>query len=165
MVEIVNAISEVFGHMLSVVFTDDNAEKLVLRIRALNEAKNNNTMDDDADDDAEGFLRRIEKSLLSELKLRGVAGVTKVYMREDNVAQLGADGKTMRSEWILDTEVCRSKNCGVLAHLGVHVCRASICWRFSRSRKSIIDARTRRRSPRRWTCSALKHAARRCWAK
>jgi DNA-directed RNA polymerase II subunit RPB1 len=46
---------------LSCIATDDNAEKLVLRLRVINEAKSHTSGDDTAaDDDDEGFLRRIE---------------------------------------------------------------------------------------------------------
>jgi hypothetical protein len=63
--------------------TDDNAEKLVMRLRVIKEAKDNNADEAAAVlDDQEGFLRKIENTLLSEMKLRGVERIRKVYMRE-----------------------------------------------------------------------------------
>jgi hypothetical protein len=54
-VEIVNAIANEFAHDLSCVFTDDNAEKLVLRIRVINDAKDVNV----------GYVIYISRRLLS----------------------------------------------------------------------------------------------------
>eukprot|EP00929_Paragymnodinium_shiwhaense_P038765 TRINITY_DN20448_c0_g1_i1.p1 TRINITY_DN20448_c0_g1~~TRINITY_DN20448_c0_g1_i1.p1 ORF type:complete len:1833 (+),score=513.23 TRINITY_DN20448_c0_g1_i1:101-5599(+) len=97
---------------LDCIFTDDNAEELVLRIRLLKEAAD---MDlppqpfdptDDKEDKDYKFLRSIESNILKEMTLKGVLGIKKVFMREDNVSKYNeAAGKFERGkEWVLDTD-------------------------------------------------------------
>eukprot|EP01117_Protostelium_nocturnum_P012755 TRINITY_DN4718_c0_g2_i1.p1 TRINITY_DN4718_c0_g2~~TRINITY_DN4718_c0_g2_i1.p1 ORF type:complete len:1744 (-),score=622.93 TRINITY_DN4718_c0_g2_i1:65-5296(-) len=106
--EIVERIFRDFGSDLSVIFNDDNAEKLILRVRVVN--------DDDSkysDENAEGstddeFLKKIESNMLSEMTLRGIKGITKVFMRKLTKRNEydRASGKPIEKfeEWILDTE-------------------------------------------------------------
>ena len=93
---------------LHVIVSDDNADKLVIRIRILNEhAPNPDDMADDIgigqDDDV--FLRRLEKNILGKLKLRGIEDVKKVFLRKgkkkiwDDKEGFGA-----QDEWILETD-------------------------------------------------------------
>ncbi|CAF3252709.1 unnamed protein product [Rotaria sp. Silwood2] len=85
MEQIYEKIAEKFGEDLSVIFTDDNAEKHVLRIRILDQLKskidNDETLEDDTrkmDDDV--LLRHIEDILLSTLTLKGIKSISKVYI-------------------------------------------------------------------------------------
>lgn len=57
---------------INVIFSDDNADKLVLRLRLTNKSKS--TTDDDEDKtkmDDDSYLRSLETYLLSNLKLKG----------------------------------------------------------------------------------------------
>uniref|UniRef100_A0A7R9ZZU0 DNA-directed RNA polymerase n=1 Tax=Pyrodinium bahamense TaxID=73915 RepID=A0A7R9ZZU0_9DINO len=97
---------------LDCIFTDDNAEELVLRIRLLKETQEMNQEPgpfdpaDDREDKDFKFLRSIEANILKEMSLKGIIGIKKVFMREDTIAAYNeAKGKFERSkEWVLDTD-------------------------------------------------------------
>ena len=78
-----------FQRDIDCIFTDDNAEELVLRIRLLKEVQDVNAeplpfdpLDDKEDKDYK-FLRSIEANILKEMSLKGILGIKKVFMRED----------------------------------------------------------------------------------
>lgn len=117
MVEISTEVAREYGSDLNVEFSDDNADDLVVRVRIVNDAPNNGgtlfdengePIDDDADvgQDDDVFLKRLEKNMLGNLKLRGVDHVKKVFMRggakravwDENV------GFGVRDEWVLETD-------------------------------------------------------------
>jgi len=97
---------------LDCIFTDDNAEELVLRIRLLKEVQEMNAEagpfdpGDDKEDKDFKFLRSIEANILKEMTLKGLIGIKKVFMREDTTSAYDeAKGKFERSkEWVLDTD-------------------------------------------------------------
>jgi len=145
MAELVNTVHAEFDMDISCIVTDDNAEKLVMRLRVIKEAKDNNADEAAAVlDDQEGFLRKIENTLLSEMKLRGVERIRKVYMREVETRVVDdVVGVTKRKEWLLDTEGVnllavmsspavdhrRTKSTDIveiLNVLGIEACRASL---------------------------------------
>jgi len=97
---------------LDCIFTDDNAEELVLRIRLLKEVNEMN-MEAGAFDPADEkedrdfkFLRSIESNMLKEMTLAGILGVKKVFMREETIARYNEDkgGFARSKEWVLDTD-------------------------------------------------------------
>jgi DNA-directed RNA polymerase beta' subunit len=145
MAELVNTVHAEFDMDISCIVTDDNAEKLVMRLRVIKEAKDNNADEAAAVlDDQEGFLRKIENTLLSVMKLRGVERIRKVYMREVETRVVDdVVGVTKRKEWLLDTEGVnllavmsspavdhrRTKSTDIveiLNVLGIEACRASL---------------------------------------
>lgn len=101
-----------FGDDLNCIFNDDNAEKLVLRIRIMNnddakfqdEEEQLDKMDDDV------FLRCIEANMLTDMTLQGIEAISKVYMNlpnEDNKKRvtITEEGEFKHiSEWILETD-------------------------------------------------------------
>mmetsp|Transcript_95530 Transcript_95530/g.270214 ORF Transcript_95530/g.270214 Transcript_95530/m.270214 type:complete len:1889 (+) Transcript_95530:67-5733(+) len=98
---------------LDCIFTDDNAEELVLRIRLLKEQAELEQMEprpfdptDDKDDKDFKFLRSIEANILKEMTLKGILGIKKVFMREETIAKyMEPAGKFERTkEWVLDTD-------------------------------------------------------------
>eukprot|EP00933_Yihiella_yeosuensis_P079066 TRINITY_DN9115_c0_g3_i4.p1 TRINITY_DN9115_c0_g3~~TRINITY_DN9115_c0_g3_i4.p1 ORF type:complete len:946 (+),score=194.66 TRINITY_DN9115_c0_g3_i4:629-3466(+) len=101
-----------FLNDLDCIFTDDNAEELVLRIRLLKELDQLNQEpgpfdpNDDTEDKNFKFLRNIEANILKEMSLKGILGIKKVFMREDTVQVYNeALGKFERNkEWVLDTD-------------------------------------------------------------
>jgi DNA-directed RNA polymerase II subunit RPB1 len=117
MSEIVKEVANEYGGDLHVEHSDDNAEELVVRIRIVNDVPYNaNT--DGGDDGAHGmqevevgqeddvFLKRLEKSLLGSLKLRGVDHVKKVFMRggAKQTTWDNDNGFGTRNEWVLETD-------------------------------------------------------------
>lgn len=119
MEEIVGVISSEYGSDLHVVPSDINADELVLRVRIVNDLpytggnggldENGNPIheDDDADVGQEDdvFLKRLEKSLLTTLKLRGVEDVKKVFMREQKTSTWDEEkGFGTKNEWVLETD-------------------------------------------------------------
>lgn len=71
-----------FGDDLNCIFNDDNAEKLVLRIRIMNSDDGKMQDEEDAVDKMEDdmFLRCIEANMLSDMTLQGIEAIGKVYM-------------------------------------------------------------------------------------
>jgi len=101
-----------FCNDLDCIFTDDNAEELVLRIRLLKEQEHLNQApgpfdpNDDTEDKNFKFIRNIEANILKEMSLKGILGIKKVFMREDSVSRYSQkEGKFERTkEWVLDTD-------------------------------------------------------------
>lgn len=88
---------------MHVICNDDNADKLVIRVRLVNDGAEKS--DGDGEEDQE-FLKKIESSMLSEMTLRGIEGIRRVFMRKPNreVVDPSTGALTMVSEWVLDTE-------------------------------------------------------------
>ncbi|EEE68068.1 hypothetical protein OsJ_26081 [Oryza sativa Japonica Group] len=104
MADIAEKINHEFDDDLSCIFNDDNADKLILRVRITNdEAPKGEIQDESAEDDV--FLKKIESNMLTEMALRGIPDINKVFIKygkvnkfEDNV------GFKADNEWMLDTE-------------------------------------------------------------
>ncbi|XP_047984620.1 DNA-directed RNA polymerase II subunit RPB1-like [Leguminivora glycinivorella] len=113
MEQIAEKINTEFGGDLICIFNDDNAEKLVLRIRVINtdinkfdnnEEENRDKMEDDV------FLRYIESNILSDMTLRGIESIDKVYMhlpqtdaKKRIIINERGEFKAI-SEWLLETD-------------------------------------------------------------
>ena len=92
------------------IFSNDNAAKLVLQIRFKQDdadkgsggagAEGEEMQDDDI------FLKKVEENLLNTMELRGIKGITKVFMREEKRSRFLPNGSYDASEtaWMLDTE-------------------------------------------------------------
>ncbi|XP_005100330.1 DNA-directed RNA polymerase II subunit RPB1 [Aplysia californica] len=101
-----------FGDDLNCIFNDDNAEKLVLRIRIMNSDENKYQDEDEVVDKMEDdvFLRCIEANLLSDMSLQGLEAIAKVYMHlpttdDKKRIQITDDGEFKSiTEWILETD-------------------------------------------------------------
>jgi DNA-directed RNA polymerase II subunit RPB1 len=104
MAEVAERITAEFSDDLTCIFSDDNADKLVLRIRILNE----DAMKDDAyDADDDVFLKRIESHMLQKLTLQGIPDIRKVALRDTKRTfpdPNGTNGYNTENEWMLDTE-------------------------------------------------------------
>ena len=110
MEQIAEKINAGFGDDLNCIFNDDNAEKLVLRIRIRNsdEKMDEDEQLDKMEDDV--FLRCIEASMLSDITLQGIESIIKVYMHlptTDNkkrviITETG-EYKAV-AEWLLETD-------------------------------------------------------------
>ena len=83
MLEIASKITEFFGNGVHVIYTDDNSQTgLVLRVRILvqDEDRLGETEETVSGSEDHELLRRMQKQLLENLHLRGVAGIRKVRL-------------------------------------------------------------------------------------
>ncbi|KAG0710566.1 DNA-directed RNA polymerase II subunit RPB1 [Chionoecetes opilio] len=83
MEQISQKINSGFGDDLNCIFNDDNAEKLVLRIRIIvgDEKLGGDDTEEQVDKmEDDTFLRCIEANMLNDLTLQGVDTISKVYM-------------------------------------------------------------------------------------
>ena len=104
MADIAEKINHEFDDDLSCIFNDDNADKLILRVRITNdEAQKGEIQDEYGEDDV--FLKKIESNMLTEMALRGIPGINKVFIKEGNVNKFeDNDGFKTEKGWMLDTE-------------------------------------------------------------
>lgn len=113
MSEIGAEITNEYGTDLHVEVSDDNAEELVIRVRIVNDAPAMQQAEDgnpdenpDVGSDDDAFLKRLEKSMLGSLKLRGLDQVKKVFMRGGAKRATWDDNKGfgVKDEWVLETD-------------------------------------------------------------
>ncbi|XP_037492745.1 DNA-directed RNA polymerase II subunit RPB1 [Jatropha curcas] len=104
MADIAEKINLEFDDDLTCIFNDDNAEKLILRIRIMNDEAPKGELDDEsAEDDV--FLKKIESNMLTEMALRGIPDINKVFIKNGKVSKFDEkDGFKTAEEWMLDTE-------------------------------------------------------------
>ncbi|KAL9356858.1 hypothetical protein Peur_050111 [Populus x canadensis] len=104
MADIAEKINHEFDDDLTCIFNDDNAEKLILRIRIMNdEAPKGELNDESAEDDV--FLKKIESNMLTEMALRGIPDINKVFIKNAKVSSFDeSEGFKTTEEWMLDTE-------------------------------------------------------------
>ena len=154
MEQISEKINAGFGDDLNCIFNDDNAEKLVLRIRIMNSG------DDDKDGDEQEqadkmeddmFLRCIEANMLSDMTLQGLEAISKVYMHlpvpgmNEKKRIIITDNGEFKpiSEWLLETDgtalmrvlserdvdpvrTCSNDICEIFSVLGIEAVRKSV---------------------------------------
>ncbi|KPV73620.1 uncharacterized protein RHOBADRAFT_54819 [Rhodotorula graminis WP1] len=140
-------IAETFDQDLFVIWSEDNAEKLVIRCRALKGASSSQDKEGEADDDEDDedvFLKQLESQMLGSIALRGVEGIDRVFMMEQKRPTLNAAGEFHTpNEWVLETDginlrkvLCTegvdptrtlSNSCvEILEVLGIEAARASV---------------------------------------
>eukprot|EP00271_Cylindrocystis_brebissonii_P003385 TRINITY_DN1429_c0_g6_i1.p1 TRINITY_DN1429_c0_g6~~TRINITY_DN1429_c0_g6_i1.p1 ORF type:complete len:1954 (-),score=319.86 TRINITY_DN1429_c0_g6_i1:2079-7940(-) len=96
-------IKQEFKDDLSYVFSDDNARKLILRVRIVNDDAGKGEVADAHDDDV--FLKKIEGNILTDMVLRGIPDIKKVFLREHKQPTFTDErGFFQELEWVLDTE-------------------------------------------------------------
>ncbi|XP_003425653.2 DNA-directed RNA polymerase II subunit RPB1 [Nasonia vitripennis] len=115
MEQIAEKINAGFGDDLNCIFNDDNAEKLVLRIRIMNSEDNKFTDTQEVEESVDKmeddmFLRCIEANMLSDMTLQGIEAIGKVYM---HLPQTDAKKRIVITEtgefkaiaeWLLETD-------------------------------------------------------------
>ena len=106
MADVADRINREFHNDLVCIFTDDNAEKLILRIRIVNDEAGGKGEGGDGSPEDDVFLKRIESSMLTQLKLRGVTDIRKVFIRSANKVAIDEAAQAYKkdTEWMLDTE-------------------------------------------------------------
>ncbi|CAN3474396.1 DNA-directed RNA polymerase II subunit RPB1 [Diutina catenulata] len=141
MSQVAEKISENFGEDLFVIWSDDTADKLIIRCRVVRDPK---SLDDDVNAEEDQILKRIEAHMLEAISLRGIPGITKVFLAEEDAHVQKPTGEfTKEKEWILATDgvnlaevMCvegvdytrvRSNNfIEVLQVLGIEACRGAL---------------------------------------
>src|SRR5690606_7664558 len=99
--DIAEKIENAMDKYLNCIHTDDNAEKLVMRVRIRNRDDENKEADQGETEDAE-LLRRIETMILNDVPLCGIPGIKKVFMNRRlmmNVDEKGEVDKN-KKEWV-----------------------------------------------------------------
>lgn len=99
-------IKESYAKDLAVIFSDDNADEQVVRIRMMQDSKSDE--DDDLEEDL--MLKRLENHILDTLTLRGVPGIERAFLNTRTKLRLAEDGALVMlkddplcKEWFLDT--------------------------------------------------------------
>uniref|UniRef100_A0A0K0FM33 DNA-directed RNA polymerase subunit n=1 Tax=Strongyloides venezuelensis TaxID=75913 RepID=A0A0K0FM33_STRVS len=97
-----------FGDDLDIIYSDDNADHLVVRIRIIKSSSSES--EDSGQMSDEILLRYIEHNLLTDLSLQGIDVISKVYMHKPTTDDkkrviLTPEGGFQKiSEWILETD-------------------------------------------------------------
>ena len=99
-------IKENYPEDLAVIFSDNNADEQVIRVRMLKKLDNK----DDEEVEEDIMLKRLEAHILDTLTLRGVPGVEKAFLNKDPKLVTLPDGSLLANkedarceEWFLDT--------------------------------------------------------------
>ncbi|KAF2140024.1 uncharacterized protein K452DRAFT_299980 [Aplosporella prunicola CBS 121167] len=110
--EVAAVIKQEYKSNLAVIFSDNNAESLVIRVRLINSDRDAGKEDEDrSKSDADEFLlRMLESKLLDFCSLRGVEGVERAFLNHQAKRVIKEDGSMVKStekdeckEWFLDT--------------------------------------------------------------
>mgnify|MGYP002718862558 CR=1 FL=1 len=117
MSQIVNAIADTVGKDVFVIHSEDNAPKLIIRIRVISEKEDEELMGDE-----DMFLKRIEGTLLDQVVLGGIPNISRVFISEGKQVVLSQKGEyDQEKEWFLETDGINFKE--VLAVDGVDAVR------------------------------------------
>ncbi|KAF2112045.1 hypothetical protein BDV96DRAFT_498377 [Lophiotrema nucula] len=108
--EVAQRIKDEFAPNVAVIFSDENADEQILRVRFIWDHNLKADEEEGDEDRDERWMRKLEKHLLDDVTLRGVRGVEKVFIRTDQKLAEADDGSLVFGredprckEWILDT--------------------------------------------------------------
>ncbi|KAK3336761.1 hypothetical protein B0T19DRAFT_50601 [Cercophora scortea] len=108
--DVAHRIKDIYKKDVAVVFSDNNAEEMIIRVRVIRQTdEKDNNGDQIIEDDV--MLKRLEKHLLDGCTLRGVDGIeraflnkgTKLVETEDGALKAGKTDDECQ-EWYLDTQ-------------------------------------------------------------
>lgn len=126
--DVAHKIKEIFGEDLAIIFSDDNADEQVIRIRMNRGGLSKEEAKEDAEID--DTLKRLETHMLDTVALRGIVGIRRVYVTFEERLREAADGTLIKSksddqckEWYLDTDGINLKE--VLTVPGVDATRTT----------------------------------------
>ncbi|KAJ2813929.1 DNA-directed RNA polymerase II core subunit rpo21, partial [Coemansia furcata] len=103
--EVVECISEEFKTGLQCFGSDDNAEKMVIRCRFVNTEGKDEEDEDEGRMAMDAFLRNIEEYMLENIVLRGVKGIRRTYIVEQQMNFISPTGKfDKQTERVIDTD-------------------------------------------------------------
>ncbi|WBW71077.1 RNA polymerase II large subunit Rpb1 [Schizosaccharomyces osmophilus] len=104
MSDVAGKIAESFERDLFTIWSEDNADKLIIRCRIIRD-DDRKTEEDDNLIEEDVFLKTIEGHMLESISLRGVPNITRVYMMEHKVIRQKDTGIFERGdEWVLETD-------------------------------------------------------------
>ncbi|EEB06666.1 RNA polymerase II large subunit Rpb1 [Schizosaccharomyces japonicus yFS275] len=104
MSDVAGKIAESFERDLFTIWSEDNAEKLIIRCRIIRD-DDKKADEDDGLIEEDIFLKTIEGHMLESISLRGVPNITRVYMMEHKIVHQNDDGVFVRDdEWVLETD-------------------------------------------------------------
>ena len=128
--DVAHRIKEIFGQDIAVIFSDDNADEQVVRVRMLTGNRDMKDDDEGGDAEEEDTLKRLEGHMLDTVILRGVKGVRRAFVSTDILMREKEDGSIIKSkndelcrEWYLDTDGVNLRE--VLAVEGIDPTRTS----------------------------------------
>ncbi|KAF2093473.1 putative DNA-dependent RNA polymerase II largest subunit [Rhizodiscina lignyota] len=124
--DVAGKIKEQFGQDLAVIFSDNNADEQVIRVRMTNQESMKDMM-----------LRRLETHMLDSITLRGVTGISRAFINSKEKIREVEDGSLSMSksdplckEWYLDTSGTALKEVltveGILNVFGIEATRAAL---------------------------------------
>ncbi|OLL22690.1 DNA-directed RNA polymerase II subunit rpb1 [Neolecta irregularis DAH-3] len=97
--DVAGKIAGSFQNDMFTIWSEDNADQLVIRCRVLRDDK------DEEDQEEDLFLKRVENHLLENINLRGVPGVSRVFLNQAKVRRLNELGEFhVDYEWTLETD-------------------------------------------------------------
>ncbi|ERT01986.1 DNA-directed RNA polymerase II subunit RPB1 [Sporothrix schenckii 1099-18] len=106
--DVANRIKEEYPSDLGVVFSDNNADDQVIRIRTVRQS---DEKDEEGQLEDDVMLKRLETHLLDTLTLRGVPGIERAFLNKDTMLVTTEDGALLAAKddprctaWYLDTE-------------------------------------------------------------
>jgi len=108
--EVAARIKAEFHPNIAIIFSDENADEQVLRVRFVWDHNLKSEDDEDDTDRDERWMRKLEKHLLDDVTLRGVRGIERAFIRtEQKVFELPDESLILKKdderclEWVLDT--------------------------------------------------------------
>ncbi|GME84887.1 unnamed protein product [Ambrosiozyma monospora] len=102
MSQVASKIMENFGDDLFVIWSEDNAEKLIIRCRIVREEK---SLDEEEEETEDGLLKALEAQMLESISLRGITGITRVFMMKYDKTFIDETGDfAKKEEWVLETD-------------------------------------------------------------
>lgn len=89
--DVAQRLKEEYSGDLAVIFSDDNAEEQVIRVRSIRDKEDGDDFgDEDMEEDV--MLKRLETHLLDKLTLRGVPGIERAFINKNARLVETADG-------------------------------------------------------------------------
>ena len=101
MVQVGEKIKETFKNDLSVIWSEDNADKLIIRCRVVRPK----SMDVETEAEEDHMLKKIENTMLESITLRGVEDIERVVMMKYDRKMPSETGEYQKfPEWVLETD-------------------------------------------------------------
>ncbi|PRT54496.1 DNA-directed RNA polymerase II subunit RPB1 [Wickerhamiella sorbophila] len=103
MSQVAEKITAAFGGDLFVMWSEDNADKLVIRCRVIRDPK---ALEEEPDLEEDQMVKSIEQHMLESITLRGVPGISRVFMMEHRLSQVDevSGDWAQKMEWVLETD-------------------------------------------------------------
>jgi DNA-directed RNA polymerase II subunit RPB1 len=136
--DVASRIKELYKEDLAIIFSDNNADDLVLRIRVIKDSsadekdeEGNKIIEDDV------MLKRLQNHLLDSCTLRGVEGIEKAFLTMGNKLTKLADGSLLQKssdercqEWYLDTQGTALREVLTVEGVNIHRTYSNDLWQI-----------------------------------